>query len=294
VLYGRDTEAHNELSKFLRALGLKEIQFQQVADEMGANPFIGEIVLNAMQRADLVIALFTPDEQAALFDPQTGKCDESRWQARPNVIFEAGIAFGNPQKELVLATLGADVRLFSDLHGKHIIDLGKDDGKLSLFKRLNNILKAGWTRCPRAGDFKSCLRHRWEFYDELSDLQAALSSIMVGPKSKTSVLETIRRVIKAHPDATWDRRSSRSFVKAMNGIFDDSITDEAYWWLVVNGFFIFEDIDNWWDEEDHWEDSSEYAYLSPRGLALLKRLKVEHLRNARDRAQSGGRARKRR
>ena len=72
VIYGRDVEAHAELAKFLHALNLEEIRFEEVANTLGAFPFVADIVLRGIKDADAVIALFTPDEHAALYDPASG------------------------------------------------------------------------------------------------------------------------------------------------------------------------------------------------------------------------------
>jgi predicted nucleotide-binding protein len=180
VIYGRDVAARDELLKLIRGLGLDDIPFESVANSLGPAPFVGDVVLKGLQQADAIVALFTPDEQAVLREPETGMSlaehdGGERWQARPNVIFEAGIAYGRSDKEPILAVLGTDVRLFSDLAGIHFVRLDASDGKRNMRERLERILgplepiMADWESSPQTGDFRGLVRPRWRYFDEIGD-----------------------------------------------------------------------------------------------------------------------------
>jgi hypothetical protein len=110
VIHGRNADACAEMGIFLRACGLKPINFGDLRAEMGGTPTIDRIVEAGMARAQGVVALFTPDEYAALRPSLRAKDDRgdaiARWQARPNVIFEAGMAFGKDRDRVVFVVLG--------------------------------------------------------------------------------------------------------------------------------------------------------------------------------------------
>src|SRR5687768_17005904 len=97
VVYGRNLRAYRELSKFLQFIGVDEISFEEVANRE-ASPFVTKVVLSGIEAADAIVVLFTPDELSILYEssPEAGNdrlvSREYRWQARPNVIFEAGVA----------------------------------------------------------------------------------------------------------------------------------------------------------------------------------------------------------
>jgi predicted nucleotide-binding protein len=81
----------------------------------------------AFREAAAVVVLLTPDDEARLRstfrksgDPQFER--ELTGQARPNVLFEAGMAFGKDPNSTVLVQIG-DVRPFSDVAGRHVVHL---------------------------------------------------------------------------------------------------------------------------------------------------------------------------
>ena len=287
VIYGRDEEAHAELSKFLHALNLEEIRFEEVANTLGPSPFVADIVLRGIKDADAVIALFTPDEHAALYDPTDGCLLETnaggtRWQARPNVIFEAGIAYGRGTTEPILVVLGADVSLFSDIGGKHFVHLGRPDGKRNLFSRLSAILGSinpritDWETSAEAGNFARCERRRWRWFDEVHELERYFENQRVGRgRDSKSLLHIVQAVVKAEPNRDWTRVRPRDFMMAVSELFSEAVTDDAYWWFVVHGFFRFDNIDYWGvGKGATWDDSCDEARLTERGGALLERVKV--------------------
>jgi hypothetical protein len=83
----------------LRSIGLVPIEWQEALVATGkASPYVGEVVDAAVAAAQAVVILFTPDELVAL-RPEYANGDEDpevrpACQARPNVIFEAGLAIG--------------------------------------------------------------------------------------------------------------------------------------------------------------------------------------------------------
>lgn len=171
VIHGRNIAAYNNLVLFLQALKLDVIDFDELSAECGGSEFIGNIVKKGMQIARGIIVLFTPDECAKLAEEYCGIHDaaseKTRWQARPNVIFEAGMAMGIDEKRTILVTLGSDVKLFSDVDGRHVVRLDNSAEKREILKlRLQGIGCAVSSNTKNlhnralAGDFEACIPHR--------------------------------------------------------------------------------------------------------------------------------------
>ncbi|MBL8934995.1 MAG: nucleotide-binding protein [Archangium sp.] len=139
IIYGRNTQASTEVEKFLLAVGLRPLTFQEARRKAGTQPSVFEIVKFGVSTAQAVIALFTPDEWSALdptfIYPHDRDSERARWQARPNVPFEAGLAMGLNQGGTILVTLGA-VELPSDISGLHQFRLSNEPSHRHEFRRL--------------------------------------------------------------------------------------------------------------------------------------------------------------
>ena len=153
LIHGRDLNARDQMVIFIESLGLTYLDFDTVSSQLGPAPFIGDIVLSGISKADVVVALFTPDELSVFYAPDSDSQGEWRWQPRPNVIFEAGIAFGLahahtsgairsefPGEKTILVTFGSDVKMFSDLAGIHYVRMDAPEGKETLRKKLEAVV----------------------------------------------------------------------------------------------------------------------------------------------------------
>jgi predicted nucleotide-binding protein len=131
VVHGRNLEARNSLFRFLRSIGLRPLEWSQAIQLTGkASPFIGEILDVAFSNAQAVVVLMTPDDVAQLQEQFRSSHDplyESQLtgQARPNVLFEAGMAMGRNPNRTVIVELGT-LRPFSDIAGRHTVRLSND------------------------------------------------------------------------------------------------------------------------------------------------------------------------
>jgi predicted nucleotide-binding protein len=131
VVYGRNLEVRNSLFRFLRVIGLRPLEWSQAIRETGkASPFIGEILDVAFSKAQAVVVLMTPDDVAQLRGPFRSPGDapyESQLtgQARPNVLFEAGMAMGRNPDRTIIVEMGT-LRPFSDIAGRHTVKLSDD------------------------------------------------------------------------------------------------------------------------------------------------------------------------
>jgi predicted nucleotide-binding protein len=116
---------------FLRAVGLRPLEWNQVIKRTGqASPYVGTILETAFREAAAVVVLLTPDDEARLKPAYVTSSDPQHerrltGQARANVLFEAGMAFGKDPNSTVLAQLG-HVRPFSDVGGRHVVHLSNE------------------------------------------------------------------------------------------------------------------------------------------------------------------------
>jgi predicted nucleotide-binding protein len=149
VVHGRDIQLRDEMYSFLRALGLNPIEWDHAIKTAtgGANPIVGEVIDNAMQKAQGIMVLLSPDEEAKLKNKFSGARDKKYGlnrldgQPRPNVIFEAGLALGAHSDKTILVQVG-DIREISDIAGKHIVHLtGTPQSRKALAQRLKDKLK---------------------------------------------------------------------------------------------------------------------------------------------------------
>lgn len=128
VVHGRDEEMRNALFAFLRAVGLKPLEWNQALRLVKkGSPYVGEVLEAAFREAAAVVVLLTPDDEAQLQQAFRRKSDppyekKLTGQARPNVLFEAGMAFGKDPNSTVLVQVG-EVRPFSDIGGRHVVHL---------------------------------------------------------------------------------------------------------------------------------------------------------------------------
>lgn len=123
VVYGRNVVAQQAMFGFLRRIGLAPIEWEQAVAATGKTaPYVGEILRSAFQIAQAVVVLLTPDEVAYLRPEYSEDASESQpgTQARPNVLFEAGMALGLHEDRTVIVELG-ELRQISDYAGRHAI-----------------------------------------------------------------------------------------------------------------------------------------------------------------------------
>lgn len=161
IVYGRDEAIRKSMFEFLRSLDLAPIEWNKAIELTGeASPYIGQVLDTAFDHAQAIVVLLTPDEVAYL-QPRLGTSDSDpevlpASQARPNVLFEAGMAMGRNAERTVLVEIG-EVRPFSDITGRHVVRLSNSvDSRQGLATRLKtagcavDITSTDW---HTAGDF---------------------------------------------------------------------------------------------------------------------------------------------
>lgn len=145
VVYGRNDVARREMFAFLRSVGLSPIEWNQAVALTGTgSPFIGDVLNAAFSIAQAVVVLLTGDDEARLRSEYQAGDDPDfenilTPQARPNVLFEAGMAFGIQPNRTILVELGR-LRPFSDVSGRHTVRLSnKTEKRMELVQKLKNV-----------------------------------------------------------------------------------------------------------------------------------------------------------
>lgn len=143
IVHGRNEALRKSMFDFLRSIGLKPIEWSQAIQMTGnASPFIGDVLDAAFQQAQAVVVLLNGDDEARLrpeyhSDKMPDYEKELTPQARPNVIFEAGLALGRFPKRTIIIEVG-DLRPFSDIAGRHTIRMNNStQARQDLAQRLS-------------------------------------------------------------------------------------------------------------------------------------------------------------
>lgn len=141
VVYGANDDARVAMFSFLRSIDLAPTEFETAVEWTGeASPTLPDILDRLFERTQAVVVLLTPDEHVRLHDSiahkRGGSADEGL-QARPNVYFEAGMAFSHKPSRTILVELGK-VRPASDL-ARHSVRLDDSaEQREALANRLEN------------------------------------------------------------------------------------------------------------------------------------------------------------
>jgi predicted nucleotide-binding protein len=149
VVHGRDAKLNQDMYAFLASIGIVPMEWDQAikAARGGANPIVGDVISQAMERVQGVMVLFSPDEEAKVRPKFASASDKRKadhlkgFQPRPNVIFEAGLALGAHSDKTILVQVGT-VRDISDIAGKHMVHLSNSFAdRKRLADRLSSKLK---------------------------------------------------------------------------------------------------------------------------------------------------------
>jgi len=191
VVHGRNEAARKALFDFLRSIGLHPLEWSEAVSASGKGaPFIGEVLDVAYSQVQAVVVLLTGDDLAmlapALQQPDDLEIERQPTpQARPNVLFEAGMAFGRHPQETILVQLGA-LRPFSDIGGRHVIRLSDTmASRQDLANRLKAAgcsVKLSGTDWHNSGDFEGAvtatkparLSSAWTSFPRIQDSELSI------------------------------------------------------------------------------------------------------------------------
>lgn len=141
IIHGRDGRYLREFCIFLRALDLRPLTLDQVANLTShGSPYIN-LVLEIAMDAQAVIALLTPDEEVRLSPELVEIPSEGlpRHQSRANVLIELGMALATDQDKTLLVVTG-EALIASDILGRLYIRLDNShESRLNLAHRLRAV-----------------------------------------------------------------------------------------------------------------------------------------------------------
>lgn len=139
VVHGRNMGAKRAMFRFLESLGLIPIEWGMAVEFAGmGSPYTGKAVAAGIDGAQAVVVVLTGDDLVQLKTSGAKESSLKHLQPRPNVLFEAGMAFSKRRKHTILVQLG-DIRPCHDIEGRSIIKLtNKSDLRWELIKRLYN------------------------------------------------------------------------------------------------------------------------------------------------------------
>ena len=241
VVFGRNHAARDALFAFLRSIGLEPLEWNKAVQTTGKpNPYIGEILDAAFSRAHAVLVLFTPDDEARLKESLRTQSDpphetELTGQARPNVLFEAGMAMARDQDRTILVELG-DIRPFSDIAGRHTIRLNNTSPRRQeLAQRLQaagcpvNLEGTDW---HTSGDFEAAIETSTEVASETSESPSHHSKLFQSNELSEDAVILLEEAGKDRARAIMKVRTAGGLRVMTNGkdfVEPDGPRSEARW-----------------------------------------------------------------
>ncbi|MFI5958417.1 TIR domain-containing protein [Cryptosporangium sp. NPDC051539] len=146
VVHGRDNQARQAVNGFLRALDLHPLDWEEVVKRTGKMmPSLIDALHEAFRDIQAAIILATPDDCASLHpslhvDREWEHERLPTGQARPNVLFEAGMAMALYPKRTLMIEIG-QLRPFSDFGGLNVVRI--DGTAAALQKIATRLYDAG-------------------------------------------------------------------------------------------------------------------------------------------------------
>ncbi len=148
VIHGRNEPARKAVFDQLRTFGLEPIEWSEARKETRqSTPNIQSILDSAFSKAQAFVVLLTPDDEVQLRPEYRNDGDKqveagTGGQARPNVLWEGGMAYGRDPGKTVIVQLGS-LRKFTDIDGLHTIRMDNLPSDIKTFG--DSLASAG---CP--------------------------------------------------------------------------------------------------------------------------------------------------
>jgi hypothetical protein len=273
LIHGRNLRAVKDLKKTIDNWGYRTETFQDVRGGLAGGATIQEIIKRGLQGVAAAVVFMSPD-QLTFIDPVLRESEHelARWEARPNVMFEAGMAYEQAANKMILVALRG-VLLPSDLAGLDVIYFDDPQGKDVLKLRLAATARGEASRIPPPPENAAEPRHaaKLRFADAfLTDLMERLKERHLGSAADVSAADVLRGTAPIHAD--WRGQSSKTLMTEISKRYRNDVTDDAYWWFCVDGVLAFNDKDDWLSEgspNPTWRSSAPCSHISATGGLLL-------------------------
>ena len=161
VIYGQDPIFKDEILDLLTKVRLHPIEFTAAVRRSGSgSPHTLDVVINAIQSAPAVVALWSPDEIAELVESlRRDPCEsQAGFQPRPNVLVETGMSLAVKRHRTIVVTKGR-LRDVTDVEGIHEVRWS-DDPVQNSNARHDLVHRLGSIGCPVHTEASSAWMHR--------------------------------------------------------------------------------------------------------------------------------------
>lgn len=141
VVHGRNLRVRDAMFTFLRALGLRPIEWDDAVEATKhGTPHNFTAVRAAMEIGQAVVVILTAEDRAGILPELAGSENDGdlalRGQPRQNVAIEAGLAMGIDERRTILVEVG-EIRRASDFAGMNTVRLNnRPDTRTALRRRL--------------------------------------------------------------------------------------------------------------------------------------------------------------
>jgi predicted nucleotide-binding protein len=148
VVHGRDGQLTGRIKELLYSVRLEPLEWEDLVRASGStSPYLGQVVAKAPHLAQATLVLLSPDDivelHSDLYHDNDLPHERARGgQARPNVLFELGLALMAYPERTIVVDVG-QMRPIADLAGLNVI---RFDGSAMAVKKLLDRLKQA--NCP--------------------------------------------------------------------------------------------------------------------------------------------------
>jgi predicted nucleotide-binding protein len=240
VIHGRDERLRAGMFDFLRSLDLNPMEWSHAVALTGKSaPYIGEILDAAFSQAQAVVVLFSPDDLARLRPELCGASEPPHevnvtHQARPNVLFEAGMAMARHPDRTVFVEIGV-LRPFSDIAGRHTIRMDNSPKKRQEIAQ--RLQKAG---CPvnlSGTDWQTAGDMRLPGLPVSKSVSSELEAISL---TKDKEIESLKAEVDSLKHLSYDEEHRRLAEGKVNKLPEES--KDLVWFLLHHGKQELEDL----------------------------------------------------
>ena len=146
VIYGRDSPLTSRFFDLLWSVDLRPLEWETLVKATSSTaPYLGQVVARAPHLAQATLVLLTPDDivelHSDLYQDNDFPQERARsGQARPNVLFELGLALMAYPERTVVVEVG-QMRPIADLAGVNVIRF--DGSAIAIRKLMSRLEQAG-------------------------------------------------------------------------------------------------------------------------------------------------------